>query len=261
MSDDTAVYVRTKVINHVGWIEFCRSPVNAFEWTMVRQVAEALDAFEADRQVRVMVMASALDRYFSAGADLEAFLGIGEDGMDAWCALVHGIVGQLRGSAKPVLAAIHGVAVGGGLEMTLHCDIRFATRDARLGQPEVNINFIPPVGATQALVRLIGRPNALRYLYEGVLLDAERARAIGLVDEVVEPGELRATVQAYAEMLVAKPPEALAAIRRSITIGGGLSFEDGLALEHRLAVGLAGTANFREGVRAFLEKRSPAWQH
>ena len=259
MSDDTGTFVRTTVVDHVGWIEFNRPPINAFEWTMVRQVAEALDVCEADADVRVMVIASALDRHFSAGADLETFRDLGADGMDAWCALVHHIVEQLRSSAKPILAAINGVAVGGGLEMALHCDVRFAARDARFGQPEVNINFIPPVGATQALVRLIGRPRALRYLYDGTLLDAHRALELGLVDEVVEPGELHATVQAYADTLAAKPPEALSAIRRSITLGGASSFSDGLALERRLAVELAGTANFREGVQAFLEKRPPHW--
>lgn len=260
MHDDEARHVRTSVTDHVGWVEFDRGPVNAFEWTMVRQVAEALDRFEADPEVRVVVLASALERYFSAGADLETFRGIGEAGMDDWCELVHGIVARLRGSSKPLLAAINGVAVGGGLEMTLHCDVRFAASDARLGQPEININFIPPVGATQALVRLIGRPAALRYLYDGALLDADRALTIGLVDELVEPDELRSTVQAYGVALAAKPPEALAAIRRSITEGGGLTFDEGLGVERGLAVGLAGTANFDEGVDAFLAKRPPVWR-
>jgi enoyl-CoA hydratase/carnithine racemase len=257
---EAATFVRTAVRDAVGWIEFDRPPVNAFEWTMVRQVATALDAFEVDPDVRVLVLASALGRYFSTGADLATFRDMDEEGMDRWCELVHGIVGKLRGSAKPILAAIGGVAVGGGLEMALHCDVRFVARGARLGQPEININFIPPVGATQALVRLIGRPAAVRYLYDGTLLDAERAREIGLVDEVVEPGELRAHVQAYAATLATKPPEALTAIRRAITLGGGMTFEDGLALERRLAVALAGTANFHEGVTAFLEKRPPSWQ-
>ncbi len=257
---DGVSFVRTTVKDSVGWIEFDRPPVNAFEWKMVGQVADALDAFEADPEVRVLVLASAVERYFSTGADLETFRDLGEGDMDRWCELVHDIVGKLRGSSKPILAAINGVAVGGGLEMALHCDVRFAARDVRLGQPEININFIPPVGATQALVRLLGRPAALRYLYDGNLLDAERAREIGLVDEVVQPGELRVHVQAYAATLATKPPEAVTAIRRSITLGGGMTFDDGLALERRLAVALAGTANFREGVAAFLEKRPPSWQ-
>ena len=252
-------FVRLSIENHVGWLEFDRPPVNAFEWVMTRQVRDALEWFEHHDDVRVIVMASALERYFSAGADLEAFRDIGESGMGDWCDLVHDIVRRLRSSGKPVLAAIHGTAVGGGLEMTLHCDIRFAATNARLGQPEVNIGFIPPVGATQALVRLIGRPNTLRYLYDGNLLNAEQARTLGLVDEVVETEVLRETVQAYAETLCAKPPEALAGIRRAINQGGGMAFEDGLAVERSVAVSLAGTDNFNEGVRAFLEKRQPVW--
>ncbi len=144
--------------------------------------------------------------------------------------------------------------------MTLHCDVRFAASDARLGQPEIGINFIPPVGATQALVRLIGRPRALRYLYDGELLDAAEALAIGLVDELVEPGELRSVVQSYANTLATKPPEALAAIRRAMIFGADEAFDDGLRLERELAVHLAGTGNFREGVGAFLDKRRPEWE-
>jgi enoyl-CoA hydratase/carnithine racemase len=251
--------VRLTTENHVGWLEFDRPPVNAFEWTMVGQVAEGISRLEADAEVRVVVLASAVERYFSAGADLETFRDLGSAGMQRWCDLVHDLVHRLRSCAKPVLAAIAGVAVGGGLEMTLHADIRFAARDARLGQPEIRIGFIPPVGATQALVRLLGRPRALRFLYDGDLLSAEEALALGLVDEVVDPPALRATVQRYAESLAAKPPEALAGIRRAITMGGAMAFEDGLAIEREVAVGLAGTANFNEGVAAFLDKRAPDW--
>ena len=252
--------ITTRVVENVGWIEFDRPPVNAFDWVMVREVIEAIDTMIADPDVRVLVLGSANPRYFSAGADLETFRGIDEEGMREWCELVHGIVHRLRNSPKPALAAIAGVAVGGGLEMTLHCDVRFAADDTRLGQPEVNINFIPPVGATQALARLLGRPAAIRYLYDGGLIDAEQALAIGLVDEIVDAGELEETVQRYGESLAAKPPEALAAIRRAVTVGGGLAFDDGLALEATLATELAGTANFAEGVESFLAKRPPEWR-
>ncbi len=253
-------HIRIETVAHVGWLLFDRPPVNAFDWAMVRQVAEALDTLADDGEVRVVVLGSANPRYFSAGADLETFAGIDEAGMAEWCDLVHGLVHRFRRSTKPMLAAIAGVAVGGGLEMTLHCDVRFAARTARLGQPEVNINFIPPVGATQALVRLIGRPAALRLLYGGELVAADAALTLGLVDELTEPDDLRATVQTFAEMLAAKPPEALAAIRRTITEGGGQTFDDGLRIEAEEAVRLAGTANFAEGVAAFLAKRQPDWQ-
>lgn len=258
MTADEAT-VALDVVEHVGWIRFDRSPVNAFDWSMVREVRAAIDAMVADPDVRVLVLGSANPKYFSAGADLETFRDINKAEMREWCELVHGIVHRLRNSSKPVLAAIAGIAVGGGLEMTLHADVRFASPDARLGQPEVNINFIPPVGATQALARLLGRPAALRYLFDGELVTADRAVTMGLVDEVVEVGKLEVTVQQYGEFLASKPPEALAAIRRAITVGGGMSFDAGLELEASLATELAGTANFTEGVAAFLAKRPPAW--
>src|SRR5690606_13763464 len=122
-----------------------------------------LEMLLGDEAIRVVVFASALDRYFSVGADLTVFDGIGSARMRQWVADCHDLVRRMRRAEKPLLAAINGTAVGGGLEMALHCDLRFAAEDARLGQPEVAIGFIPPVGATQALVRLLGRPAALRY--------------------------------------------------------------------------------------------------
>jgi len=144
--------------------------------------------------------------------------------------------------------------------MTLHCDLRFAASDARLGQPEINIGFIPPIATTQALARLIGRPRAIRYLYDGTLLSAGQARDWGLVDELVEPAHLRDHVQAYAETLAARSSSALAAIRRTVTLGGGMSFEDGMTYELETVVALADTPDFAEGVDAFLAKRPPMWR-
>lgn len=254
-------FVRRSLVHQVGWLEFNRPPVNAFTREMVDETHDTLAAALADPEVRVLVLASAIPRYFSAGADLHVFKSIGQDGMRRWAGRCHDIVRLLRGSAKPLLAAINGTAVGGGLEMTLHCDLRFAATDARLGQPEINIGFIPPIATTQALARLIGRPRALRYLYEGSLVPAAEALNWGLVDELVDPNRLRAHVQAYAETLAAKSPAALAAVRRTVTLGGGMTFDEGLALELKTVVDLAGTADFAEGVDAFLAKRSPTWRY
>jgi enoyl-CoA hydratase/carnithine racemase len=207
--------VRSTNTNHVGWLEFNRPPVNAFTREMVDEVHDAVAATLADQAVRVVV-ASAVERYFSAGADLNVFKVMTGGGMRAWANRCHDIVRLLRGSPKPLLAAINGTAVGGGLEMALHCDLRFAASDARLGQPEINIGFIPPIATTQALARLIGRPRAIRYLYDGSLISAARALECGLVDELVEPADLRDRVQAYAETLAAKSSSALSAIRRTV---------------------------------------------
>jgi enoyl-CoA hydratase len=220
---------------------------------------DAITSALADRRVRVVVIASAVSEYFSAGADLREFERMKAPDMRQWVALCHEIARLLRSSPKPLLAAIAGVAVGGGLEMTLHCDLRFAGADAKLGQPEIRIAFIPPIATTQALARLLGRPRAIRYLYEGRMLDASEALKWGLIDEVVRPEELKQRVQAYAEDLASKPPAALAAIRRTVTLGGGMTFEEGMSLEMEAATDLAGTADFAEGVSAFLNKRPPVW--
>ncbi|WIM11439.1 enoyl-CoA hydratase/isomerase family protein [Enhydrobacter sp.] len=252
--------VRFTVVNHVGWLEFNRPPVNAFTHEMVEETCSGIAAALADPAVHVLVLASAVEGYFSAGADLNVFKGMTGEGMRRWAERCHGIVRGLRESPKPLLAAIHGTAVGGGLEMTLHCDLRFAAADARLGQPEVRIGFIPPIATTQALVRLIGRPRAIRYLYDGGMVPAAEALQWGLIDELVEPASLRGRVQAYGEELAGRSPAALAAIRRTVTLGGGMTFEEGRAFELETVVALADSSDFAEGVDAFLAKRPPVWR-
>ena len=253
-------YLRVWIDNRVGWIEYNHPPLNAFNWDMLREVPDALETMLDDTRVRVIVFASAIEKYFSVGANLKVFDGLSPQEMAEWVSICHTIVVKMRRAQKPLLAAIRGVATGGGLEMVLHCDVRFAANDARLGQPEINIGFIPPVGTTQSLVRLVGRPRALRYLYEGTLVSAEEALDMGLVDILYPPEELHTEVQAYAESLSKKPAQALAAIRRTITEGGAMSFDQGLMMEYDTAVKLAGTKDFAEGISAFLEKRKPEWE-
>ena len=247
------------VEERVGWLEYNHSPMNAFNLEMLRELDRGVEALLGDPGVRVLVIASALEKFFSVGADLRVFQTMGPEEMRLWAVTSHGTVLRMRRARKPLLAAIHGTAVGGGLEFVLNCDLRFAAADARLGQPEINIAFIPPAGATQSLPRLIGRPRALRFLYEGTLVSADEALAMGLVDFVVPPERLREEVQAYAVALARKPAEALAAIRRCVTEGMAAPYEDGLHMEREAATHLAGTPDFAEGLRAFLEKRPPKW--
>ncbi len=253
-------FIKVTDVGATRWLEYNRPPLNAFTRTMVEEMRDAARTALADPSVRVVVIASAVERYFSAGADLKEFQGMGKAGMASWVALCHDIAGLLRGSPKPLLAAIHGTAVGGGLEMTLHCDVRFAADDARFGQPEVQIGFIPPIATTQALARLIGRPKTIQYLYSGAMIDASEALEWGLVDELVPPTDLRAMVQTYADELAGKSATALKAIRQSVTLGGGMSFREGMQLEAELAADLAETHDFREGIDAFLNKREPRWE-
>ncbi len=243
----------------VAWFRFNRPPRNAIHWEMLEELAPAFESLMARAEIRVVVLASTVDRFFSSGADVSGFAGLEPDGMRHWVGVTHGFARRIREAPKPILAAINGVAVGGGLEMSLHADLRFAASDARLGQPEINIGFIPPVAGTQALVRLVGRSRAFQILYGGELMDAKSALEIGWVDFISPPEKLIAYVQAYGEMLASKPANTLAAIRRCLIDGGGMSFDDGLEVEKAQAIALAGHANFNEGVASFLEKRAPKW--
>ena len=252
--------VIVRVENQVGWLEYNRPPVNAVHWGMLKEMPQAFQSLLEDDGVRVIVIASALEKYFSTGADLQVFAEIDVKGMREWMTIVHTLVKTLRASPKPLLTAIHGTAVGLGAELVMHCDQRFAASNARFGQPEININIVPGVGTTQSLARLLGRTKAIRFLYDGAFISAQEALAIGMVDEIVDPGELRETVQKYGETLVNKPPEGLAAIRQTITSGMDLPFDDGLKIEFERILELVETANFKEGISAFLEKRDPKWK-
>ncbi len=253
-------FLKTGVTDRVGWIEYQRPPLNSIDWKMLGEIPQALDSMLQDPGVRVVVVASALEKFFSTGADLKVLEAMGPGDMRKWVSICHSLVGQIRKARKPLIAAIHGTAVGGGLEIVLHFDVRFAAANARIGQPEINIGFIPPVGTTLSLSRLLGRPRALRFLYEAALVPAEEALRMGLVDFVVPPEKLRDEVQAYAAALAKKPAEALEAIRRCVTAGLEMPYEDALNLEMEAAVHLAGTPDFREGLRAFFEKRPPQWK-
>ena len=138
-------YLTVRKQDRVGWIEYNRPPINAFNWEMLHEVPAALEALLTDPQVRIIVFASAIEKYFSTGAEIRVFDRISMKGIKAWISDCHALVSRMRKAPKPLLAAVRGIAAGGGFEMVLHCDIRFAATDARLGHPEINIGFIPSV--------------------------------------------------------------------------------------------------------------------
>lgn len=259
MTDKPPETIHTEIVDGVGWLRYARPPMNAFDWTMLEATRAAFARLAADNDARVIVIGTAVETHLSAGADLKTFREATPEDMRAWVEICHGFAREIRECAKPVLAAIRGVAVGGGLEICLHADLRFCDPGARLGQPEINIAFIPPVAGTQALVRLVGRSAAFRILYSGEIMSAEAARAIGLVDTISALGAVEEETQTFAAALAQKPGNALAAIRRSLIDGGGRDFEAGMAIEAAEAAELAAHPNFREGVDAFLAKRAATW--
>ena len=159
---------------------------------------------------------------------------------------------------KPVIAAINGFALGGGLELALACDVRIAGAKAKFGQPEVNLGLIPGYAATQRLPRLIGLGNALFLLMSGEMVGAEEALRMGLVQKVVEPEQLLRTVMALAKTIAAKGPRAVKLVKHVARVGSLMDFESGCALESEKFGSLFENEG-AEGMRAFLEKRAPKW--
>jgi enoyl-CoA hydratase len=221
-----------------------------------RVAAELAD----DTTVRAVIVTGAGERAFAAGAD------VGElERLTPAEARSHARRGQqtfdrIERMAKPTIAAVNGFALGGGCELALACTFRIASETARFGMPEVDLGLIPGFGGTQRLPRLIGRAHALDLLLTGRQIDADEALRIGLVSRVVAAERLLPTARALAETLVQKPPLAVRFIMQAVQGGLDSPLERADAIEAGLFGLIASTADMREGIRAFLEKRAPTFK-
>lgn len=230
-------------------------PANAITGAVVAGLAEGLARAEADSTCHALVITGAGARFFSAGADITEF-GTGDGSLGTAVDLTL----RLERSRLPIIAAVNGVAFGGGCELSLACDVRIASRSARFGQPEIKLGIMPGWGGTQRLPRLIGRSRASELLLTGDPINADSALQLGLVAEVVEDGGLPEAAARWAELLGSRAPKALAAIKRAMNEGLHLPIAEALALEQREFAALFGTEDASEGISAFLHKRPPVWR-
>jgi enoyl-CoA hydratase len=219
--------------------------------------AGLLAAFErarADAGVRVVLLTGSGDKAFIAGADISEFEG--RTPVDQWRSMSTGPVFDApERCPKPVIAALNGFCLGGGMEIALACDIRIASSAAKFGQPEVNLGIIPGGGGTQRLPRVAGLGAALRLILTGDMIDAAEALRLGIVSEVTEPADLMTRAMAIAETIASKSPVAVAAAKEATRAALSLPLEDGLRAERALFALCFSSEDKIEGVRAFLEKR------
>jgi enoyl-CoA hydratase len=218
----------------------------------------ALDELAGDVGVRVIVLTGAGDRAFVAGADVTEFTGrdVAAQAATMQARRVYDVVAA---SERPLVAAINGACLGGGLELALACDIRIASTTARFGQPEVNLGLIPGGGATQRLPRVVGLGAALRLILTGEPVDAAEALRMGLVEEVTEPEDCLERAIAVAERIARNSPVAVAAARRATRAALGLPLAAGLDLERAAFLAAFAAEDRAEGIAAFLEKRQPVF--
>jgi enoyl-CoA hydratase len=243
----------------VAWVTIDHPPANALSQAVLNGLREALAEVERDRLLGAAVVTGAGDRFFAAGADIGEFTSQGPEGTRAQIAGGQRLTLEMERQRFPIVAAINGFALGGGLELAMACDVRIASRTAKLGQPEITLGIIPGWGGTQRLPRLVGRGRALELLLSGAQLEATRALEMGLVNRVVEPDRLVEEVQALAEQLAAQAPLAVAAIKRAVATGLDRPLEAGLKAELTEFEGVFRTADALEGISAFAQKRTPEW--
>ena len=232
---------------------------NAQNLQFLKELHEAMVDFRDDPDLYVGIITGAGDKAFCAGADIKEVLPFLKEnrgkpwvlpttpsrGMDIW---------------KPLIAAINGLALGGGLELALACDIRIASEKARLGVPEVGLGILPGAGGTQRLSRMIPWCKAAELLFTGKPIDAKEAYRIGLVNEVVPPQEVMPRAREWADRICKVSPLAVRAIKEAMIRGSNMTLDDGLRLEDSLESYLLGTEDFEEGVAAFEEKRKPEFK-
>jgi len=246
--------------DHVATITLNRPDVlNAQNNPMREELFQVFAAFKSDEDARAIVVTGAGERAFSAGADIKEFLEPPVPTRFREQRRRLDYRGEMDRCPQPIIAAIRGFALGGGLELALACDIRIAAEDAQLGLTEVSLGIIPGGGGTQRLPRLIGRGKALEMILTGARIPAAEALAIGLVEHVVPVAELLPSAQALARTIAEKPPIALRYAKEAVVSGLALPLADGLRLESDLSTLLRTTEDRVEGARAFVEKRKPKW--
>ncbi len=244
----------------LAWIVLNRPErLNAINIDMLKELDTLLDALEEDERIRIIILTGS-GRAFSAGADVTGFMGVTPIKAAIFSRKFQEVLNKIEYYTKPVIVAINGYALGGGLEMAMSGDIRIASETAQLGQPEINLGFIPGAGGTQRLPRLVRKSKAKEIIFTGDMISASEALKIGLVDNVVPPEKLEEETRRLALKIAEKPPLALMAAKYSINFGLESNIWAGLAYESSLFGLLFSTDDVVEGVSAFLEKRKPKFK-
>ncbi len=252
--------IRYELAGGVATITLNRPDVlNAMNNAMRTELLELFAGLRSDEAVRAVVVTGAGERAFCAGADIREFLEPPVPTRFREERRRLDFRREMDRCPQPIIAAIRGFALGGGLELALACDIRVAAEDAQLGLTEINLAIIPGGGGTQRLPRLVGRGKALEMILTGMRVPAAEALRLGLVERVVPVAELLPAAQALAKSIAEKAPIALRYAKEAVVSGIELPLADGLRLENDLATLLRTTEDRVEGARAFVEKRKPKW--
>jgi enoyl-CoA hydratase len=233
--------------------------LNALSGAVIGELSSAFELVRTESSIRATILTGAGGKAFVAGADIQELAALSALEARAFARRGQEVFRMLETMGKPSVAAVNGYALGGGLELAMACTVRFAAENARLGQPEVKLGFIPGYGGTQRLPRLVGRGRALEMLLSAEPVTAAEAHRIGLVNAVVPPAELLDFSRSWLAKVLANAPVALGLVMDAVDVGLDSGLDAGLRFEAAAFGASAGTEDGREGTRAFLEKRKPAF--
>lgn len=253
--------VKVTVEDRVAVVTIDHRPVNALDRQTLQELGQLIDAVQADDTIKVAILTGGGSLAFVAGADIKEVSQLGSvEAAKQMAALGQSVFLKLQRSSKPVIAAINGVCLGGGLELAMACHLRISGDRARFGQPEIQLGIIPGWGGTQRLPRLIGKAKATEWILTGDMVMAQDALRLGLVNQVVPQDQVLKVAKDLARKIASKGAIAVTQALRAIERGGDCSLEDGLAAEAEAFGHVAATEDSKEGVKAFLEKRQPKFQ-
>jgi enoyl-CoA hydratase/3-hydroxyacyl-CoA dehydrogenase len=253
--EDAPVKLETRGDVAIAWLD--RPPANSISPEMARALRAVWDTVAEGGSVRALVFASANPLLFCAGADIKAFTTMDTAAGSQLLDAMHALLRSLETSSIATIAAVNAVAFGGGCELAMACDFRIAAESASFGQPEINLGIIPGFGGTQRLPRLVGEAKALELNLTGEAVGAEEAYELGLATRVVPDHELLDTALAWARKLAEQAPLAIAQVKRVSTAG---DLEAGIEAEKQGFAAVFGSEDAREGIAAFLQKRTPRFQ-
>jgi enoyl-CoA hydratase/carnithine racemase len=254
--------VRLEREGSVGVIVLDRPPANAYDYDFLRELGSAVDDARVDDSIRAVVVRSASERFFSAGADLKAFEAGSQRRRAMTVLLGHEVFRKMESTPLVFVAAINGNAYGGGLELALACDFRFACEgEYRMGLSEVNVGLFPGNGGTQRLPRLLGLSRGLEMIVQGATVTPPEAKEIGLVDRLFpDQAALQQGALEYASKLAAGPTEAIGHAKVAAVLGYGAPMDAGLAIEREAIARVFASEDAAEGIKAFTEKRKPEYK-
>lgn len=246
-------FVELTVEGPVALVRIDRPPVNALTESVAQELHQTFETC-SDPAIRSVVVTG--EPHFAAGADIRGFQATFDAGVEersAWT--LQGAIALLESLGKPTIAAVHGFALGGGLELAMGADFRYLADDAKVGQPEILLGLIPGAGGTQRLTRLVGYQRAKELVFSGRQVDAEEALAIGLADKVLPGSDVLDNAMGAAREWATAPTAAIAAAKKALNIGAGLPVDQGLLVEREAFNESFKTEDAREGVAAFIAKR------